>query len=142
MARPLGLEFAGVLNHVTSWRDRREDIDLDEDDQENEGLTSPPDQTRFQLLLADDALVERYKLGESRKNFGKCRKPAGGLPLCRRTNIVSNIRVETEQWLVSGYPVPVPYRQLTIILLFIRWLLAERFDDLNEKIRHDVGMLE
>jgi putative transposase len=32
MARPLRLEFAGALYHVTSRGDRREDIYLDDDD--------------------------------------------------------------------------------------------------------------
>mgnify|MGYP000879398902 FL=1 len=32
MARPLRLEFAGALYHVTSRGDRREDIFLDDDD--------------------------------------------------------------------------------------------------------------
>jgi REP-associated tyrosine transposase len=32
MARPLRLEYAGALYHVTSRGDRREDIYLDDDD--------------------------------------------------------------------------------------------------------------
>jgi putative transposase len=34
MARPLRLEFAGALYHVTSRGDRREDIYLDDEDRE------------------------------------------------------------------------------------------------------------
>lgn len=33
MARPLRLEFAGVLYHVTARGDRREDVDLDDNSQ-------------------------------------------------------------------------------------------------------------
>ena len=34
MARPLGLEFAGALYHVTARGDRREDVDEDDEDRE------------------------------------------------------------------------------------------------------------
>ena len=34
MARPLRLEFAGAVYHVTSRGDRREDIYLDDDDRQ------------------------------------------------------------------------------------------------------------
>jgi len=34
MARPLRLEFAGALYHVTSRGDRREDIYVDDDDRQ------------------------------------------------------------------------------------------------------------
>ena len=32
MARPIRIEYAGALYHVTSRGDRREDIDLDDED--------------------------------------------------------------------------------------------------------------
>ncbi|MBX3698144.1 MAG: hypothetical protein R3F08_06180 [Dokdonella sp.] len=81
MARPLRVEFAGALYHVTSRGDRREDIYLDDGDREMflEVLAEVCDRSRDRDLADIRALLRaqrgRLNMTEVREYFALFERP-------------------------------------------------------------------
>lgn len=82
-------------------------------------LASLLDHIRHQLLLDNDAFIERYKSG---KNPEKLREVSKAHRLSTALSLDEyrpDIRVETKQWLVPDNKIIIPCRELAIILVFI-----------------------
>ena len=67
MARPLRIEFAGALYHVTSRGDRQEDIYLDDDDRRDFLTILAQVEERFNWTLHAYCLMDTQPVSTSMK---------------------------------------------------------------------------